>query len=135
MPPELPPIIEAVVGHFELSSPLLTSLRIPTHLSGNPFTICRTIWSNMRGHAHISATSIGLPRRHIMATTTIWRLPEVVRRTGLSRSTIYEMVSREEFPRQVKLGRRAVGWLANDVDEWIRSKVDSRSSGTHHDTA
>lgn len=70
-----------------------------------------------------------------MATTTIWRLPEVVRRTGLSRSTIYEMVSREEFPRQVKLGRRAVGWLANDVDEWIRSKVDSRSSGTHHDTA
>jgi len=45
------------------------------------------------------------------------------------------MVSREEFPRQVKLGRRAVGWLANDVDEWIRSKVDSSSSGTDHDTA
>ena len=70
-----------------------------------------------------------------MATTTVWRLPEVVRRTGLSRSTIYEMVSREGFPRQVKLGRRAVGWLANDVDEWIRSKVDSSSSGTDHDTA
>jgi len=71
----------------------------------------------------------------MMATTTIWRLPEVLRQTGLSRSTIYEMISRGEFPRQVKLGRRAVVWLANDVDKWIRSKVDSRSSGTRHDTA
>ena len=59
-----------------------------------------------------------------MATTTIWRLPEVLRQTGLSRSTIYEMISRGEFPRQVKLGRRAVGWIANDVDEWIHSKVE-----------
>ena len=58
-----------------------------------------------------------------MATTTIWRLSEVLRQTGLSRSTIYEMISRGEFPRQVKLGRRAVGWIANDVDEWIHSKV------------
>ena len=70
-----------------------------------------------------------------MSTTTIWRLPEVLRQTGLSRSTIYEMISRGEFPRQVKLGRRAVGWIANDVDEWIHSKVDSQSSDTLSDTA
>ena len=70
----------------------------------------------------------------MMTTTTIWRLPEVLRRTGLSRSTIYEMISRGDFPRQVKLGRRAVGWIANDVDEWIRSKVSSRSSDTLCDT-
>jgi len=70
-----------------------------------------------------------------MATTMIWRLPEVLRQTGLSRSTIYEMISRGEFPRQVKLGRRAVGWIANDVDEWIHSKVDSQSSVTLCDTA
>jgi len=70
-----------------------------------------------------------------MATTTIWRLPEVLRQTGLSRSTIYEMISRGEFPRQVKLGRRAVGWIANDVQDWIHSKVDSLSSDTLSDTA
>ena len=123
MPPKLPPVIAAVLGHFEWLSPLLTSRRIPTHLPGNPFTVCRTIRSNMRGFTHVLTASIGLPRRHMMATTTIWRLPEVLRQTGLSRSTIYEMISRGEFPRQVKLGRRAVGWIANDVDEWIHSKV------------
>ena len=71
----------------------------------------------------------------MMATTTIWRLPEVLRQTGLSRSTIYEMISRGEFPRQVKLGRRAVGWMANDVQDWIHSKVDSLSSDALSDTA
>jgi prophage regulatory protein len=71
----------------------------------------------------------------IMTTTTIWRLPEVLRQTGLSRSTIYEMINRGEFPRQVKLGRRAVGWIANDVVQWIHGKVDSRYSDTRCDTA
>jgi len=70
-----------------------------------------------------------------MTTITIWRLPEVLRQTGLSRSTIYEMISRGDFPRQVKLGRRAVGWIADDVVQWIHAKVDSRSSDTHCDTA
>ena len=53
-----------------------------------------------------------------MTTITIWRLPEVLRQTGLSRSTIYEMISRGDFPRKVKLGRRAVGWIADDVVQW-----------------
>jgi prophage regulatory protein len=70
-----------------------------------------------------------------MTTTTIWRLPEVLRQTGLSRSTIYEMVRRGDFPRQVQLGRRAVGWIADDVDEWIHSKVDAHSSDVCSDTA
>ena len=70
-----------------------------------------------------------------MATTIIWRLPEVLQQTGLSRSTIYEMISRGEFPRQVKLGRRAVGWNATDVEEWIHSKVDSIPSDRLSDTA
>lgn len=69
-----------------------------------------------------------------MTTTTIWRLPEVPRQTGLSRSTIYEMVIRGDFPHQVRLGRRAVGWIADDVDEWIHSKVDSHSSDALVDT-
>lgn len=61
----------------------------------------------------------------------IWRLPEVMRQTGLSRSTIYEMTNRGEFPRQIKLGRRAVGWIANDVLNWIRTKVDSHPNSDY----
>lgn len=63
-----------------------------------------------------------------MAATKIWRLPQVLQQTGLSRSTIYEMIGRGEFPRQVQLSRRAVGWIADDVVEWIRSKVDSTAA-------
>ena len=61
-----------------------------------------------------------------MHSTAIWRLPEVLRRTGLSRSTIYEMISRGDFPRQIKLGRRAIGWAADEVIEWINEKATGR---------
>ena len=61
-----------------------------------------------------------------MHTTAIWRLPEVLRQTGLSRSTIYEMISRGDFPRQIKLGRRAVGWAADEVIEWNNEKATGR---------
>jgi prophage regulatory protein len=61
-----------------------------------------------------------------MRTTSIWRLPEVLRQTDLSRSTIYEMISRGDFPRQIKLSRRAVGWAADEVIEWINEKATGR---------
>ena len=69
-----------------------------------------------------------------MATTTIWRLPDVIRRTGLSRSTIYEMIGRGDFPQQIRLGKRAVGWIAADIDDWIGTKANLRSSDSHRVT-
>ena len=54
---------------------------------------------------------------------SILRLPEVKTRVGLSRSAIYLAVSREEFPRPVQLGARAVGWLEPANEEWIRERV------------
>jgi prophage regulatory protein len=59
-----------------------------------------------------------------MITKRIWRLPEVLNQTGLSRSTIYEMISRGDFPQQVKLGPRAVGWSSEDVVHWIDSRIE-----------
>jgi tRNA(fMet)-specific endonuclease VapC len=43
-------------------------------------------------------------------TKTILRLKSVMSRTGLSRSTIYDLMSRGEFPRPVKLTGKAVAW-------------------------
>jgi prophage regulatory protein len=54
---------------------------------------------------------------------SIVRLPKVLDRTGLSRSSLYQKMSNGEFPKPLSLGRRAVGWLARDVDEWIESRV------------
>lgn len=61
-------------------------------------------------------------------TNTILRLPAVKARTGLSRSTIYLRMSKNEFPAPISLGGRAVGWLENDVDAWLTEKVEASRS-------
>ena len=61
--------------------------------------------------------------------STILRLPEVMARTGLSRSTIYVRLEQGRFPRPVSLGSSAVGWVEAEVDEWMRERiVESRSN-------
>ena len=47
------------------------------------------------------------------------RLKEVADVTGLSRSQIYALVARGEFPRQRKLGKRSSGWRESEVTVWI----------------
>jgi prophage regulatory protein len=53
--------------------------------------------------------------------TAILRLPEVIARTGLGRTSLYRRIGAGAFPPPVKLGPRAVGWRESDVDEWIES--------------
>lgn len=58
------------------------------------------------------------------------RLPEVLERTGLSRSTIYVRLAEARFPRPVPLGGRAVGWIEAEVDEWVHERIaESRFDG------
>ncbi|WP_123658989.1 helix-turn-helix transcriptional regulator [Salinisphaera japonica] len=52
----------------------------------------------------------------------ILRIREVVSRTGLSRSSIYEQVKRGEFPAPLRLDQRARGWLESEIDAWIKSR-------------
>lgn len=47
--------------------------------------------------------------------------------TGLSRSTIYDMMSRGEFPRPVKLTAKAVGWPEGAVAAWLESREQTTS--------
>ena len=55
----------------------------------------------------------------------ILRLPNVLDRTGLSRSTVYQRVSEGRFPRPVSLGDRAVGWVESDIEEWISRQIEN----------
>ena len=52
----------------------------------------------------------------------ILRLPAVLERIQLSRSTIYAMLKRGDFPQPVKLGVRARAWRAEDIENWIESR-------------
>jgi len=51
------------------------------------------------------------------------RISEVKSTTGLSRSHIYDLISKGAFPRQYKLGERASGWLESEVSDWVELKI------------
>lgn len=57
------------------------------------------------------------------APDTILRLSDVLKRTGLSRATIYNRIAKNEFPHQITLGERAVGWLNSEVESWINRRI------------
>ena len=59
----------------------------------------------------------------LLMTHKILRLPEVMTRTGLSRSTIYLRISQNSFPKTVSLGARAVGWIEAEIDEWLNQQI------------
>ncbi len=54
----------------------------------------------------------------------VLRLPAVMGRTGLSRSTIYLRISQGAFPKPITLGVRAVGWLETEIDEWLARQIE-----------
>ena len=56
---------------------------------------------------------------------TILRLPLVKGRTGLSRSSIYLRIANKEFPAPISLGGRAVGWLEEDINNWLEQKIEA----------
>jgi prophage regulatory protein len=57
----------------------------------------------------------------------IMRLPEVKTITGLSRSTIYFRIAEGTFPKQISLGGRAVGWLENEIQEWLERQIQTQA--------
>lgn len=54
----------------------------------------------------------------------ILRLPTVLDRTGLSRTTIYQRQADGQFPKSVSLGARSVGWIEAEVEEWITRQIE-----------
>jgi len=49
----------------------------------------------------------------------ILRPREVIKLTGLSRTTIWRGVSAGTFPRPVRLTSSTIGWCEGDVADWL----------------
>lgn len=79
----------------------------------------------LKNNFQISKQSLNSNRNFIMRNRII-RLPEVINRTGLSRSTIYEYIKIGIFPRQINLGIRAVGWYEDDIEKWLQLRAGCR---------
>jgi prophage regulatory protein len=61
---------------------------------------------------------------HAIASTTpdrILRLPAVLERTGLSRSTLYRKIAQGTFPKQISISLRCAGWRESQISEWMRN--------------
>lgn len=57
------------------------------------------------------------------------RLPEVLARTGLKKTTLYKLMAEKKFPSQIMLTERCVGWDEDAVHDWILSKLEAAKAG------
>ncbi len=53
----------------------------------------------------------------------IIRLRQAIIKTGLSRSTIYTLIKLGDFPKQIQLSPRTMGFLESEIDEWIAGRI------------
>jgi prophage regulatory protein len=60
--------------------------------------------------------------------TRLIRLNEVIAKTGLSRSRIYQYINEGKFPANVSLGGRSVAWVESEIDKWIENTIDQRDN-------
>lgn len=47
------------------------------------------------------------------------RMNKVIHLTGLSKATIWRKVNNKTFPIPIKLGSRAIGWYAHEIEEYL----------------
>ena len=64
---------------------------------------------------------MGLPE------TPFYIKEQVLSLVPISNSNLYLMMENGEFPKQIKLGKRAVVWSRKEVNDWIRDKLHNRS--------
>lgn len=58
----------------------------------------------------------------------LMRLKEVMDVTGLGRSTLYKYMASGQFPEPVSLGGRSVAWVQDEVESWIRARINERDA-------
>jgi prophage regulatory protein len=56
------------------------------------------------------------------------RMPEVMARTGLKRSTLYNLMNAGRFPVCVKISDRINGWPVAEIDDWIAARTAERKA-------
>jgi prophage regulatory protein len=64
--------------------------------------------------------------RHALRIERFLRRDAVQERTGLSPSTIYELMALGAFPRPVKISKRSVGWLEHEIAAWQAARIADR---------
>ena len=51
----------------------------------------------------------------------ILRIKDVCSELGVSRASIYRLLESGSFPKPLKLGKRAIGWERDHIQQWVKS--------------
>lgn len=63
---------------------------------------------------------------HQQVTPRLIRLPEVMDRTGMGRSWVFQAVKDGRFPGPISVpGSRAVAWVEGEVTAWIAQSIQA----------
>lgn len=60
--------------------------------------------------------------QQLQTALAILRRHQVEALTGLSRSAIYALMAKDQFPRPVRLTAKAVGWRSDVIESWLQSR-------------
>lgn len=60
--------------------------------------------------------------------TKLLRMEAVLDRTGLSRSTLYDLIGKGAFSRPVKIVGNVNGWPEGEVADWIGARIAAREA-------
>ncbi|WP_081280879.1 helix-turn-helix transcriptional regulator [Stenotrophomonas maltophilia] len=81
----------------------------------------------MLGSPSPPASAPGQPIDHSRPETSrgerFLRKPDVLSRTGISRSHLYRLMNQGRFPVSIPLSPRVTVWLESDVDAWIAAQI------------
>jgi len=56
----------------------------------------------------------------------IMKLSEVKSVVPLSTASIYRLIKKGEFPKQIKLSERSSGWILEEVELWLEERIKCR---------
>lgn len=82
---------------------------------------------NLKANTQQNTSTLSMPQIPRMLP-----LKQVVHYTGLSSTTIYDMLDKRSnrydptFPVQVKLSKGRVAWVEGEVGQWIEDKIAAR---------
>lgn len=64
--------------------------------------------------------------KNITPTLRFIRMREVTQKTGLSKSSIYDLMAQGLFPKTVNLGGRSVAFVEAEIDAWMAARIAAR---------
>ena len=64
-----------------------------------------------------------------MSNLKVIKIATVKELTALSVSSIYRLMKKGTFPKQIKLAERSSAWFLEEINDWIEKKRNIRDGG------